>query len=130
VSSGRRIVHSERAAKPNLPISQAVAHAGVLYVGGQAGLDPGTLRPVGESFEAQFVQAMHNLAAIAEAGGTRLEQTLKMTVYVTDLARFAELNALYVRFFDQDPPARKVICCPLLPGLLVEVDAIIAIPEA
>ncbi len=126
----RRVVNSDRAARPDLPLSHAVAHAGVLYVGGQAGFDPVTREPVGSSFEAQFVQAMTNLREVARAGGTDLDQVLKLTVYVDDLAHYAELNRLYARFFDADPPARKVIGCPLLPGLRVEVDAVIAIPDA
>ena len=130
MSGARRVVNSERAARPDLPLSHAVAHDGVLYVGGQAGLDPATGRPVGASFEAQFQQAMANLRAVAEAGGTALEHTLKITVYVDDLERYAELNRLYVGFFGDAPPARKVICSPLLPGLCVEVDALVAIPGA
>ncbi len=130
MSGARRAVNTEGAARPDLPLSHAVAFGGVLHVGGQAGLDPATRRPVGPTFAAQFAQAMANLAAVARAGGTRLDQTLKLTVYVDDLAHYPELNRLYVGYFDHDPPARKVICCPLLPGLCVEVDALIAIPEA
>jgi 2-iminobutanoate/2-iminopropanoate deaminase len=130
MSEARRVVNSDGAARPDLPLSHAVAHAGVLYVGGQAGLDPATRQPVDTSFGAQFIQAMTNLRAVAEAGGTAIEQTLKLTVYVDDLEHYAELNHLYAQFFADDPPARKVICCPLLPGLRVEVDALIAIPDA
>jgi len=130
VSAARSVVNAAGAARPDLPLSHAVAHGGVLYVGGQAGFDPVTRAPVGPSFEEQFLQAMANLREVARAGGTDLGQVLKLTVYVDDLDHYAELNRLYVRFFDQDPPARKVICCPLLPGLKVEVDAVIAIPDA
>ncbi len=130
MSDARRVVNSERAARPDLPLSHAVAHGGVLYVGGQAGIDPDTRTVVADAFEPQFVQAMANLSAVAEAGGSGLEHALKMTVYVRDLGRYDELNTLYSRYFDAAPPARKVVCCPLLPGLEVEVDAILAIPEA
>ena len=128
MTRARRVVNAERAARPDLPLSHAVAHGEVLYVGGQAGLDPVTGSPVGPTFAAQFRQAMSNLREVARAAGTDLEQTLKITVYVDDLDRYPELNALYAEWFDRDPPARKVICTPLLPGLLVEVDAIIALP--
>lgn len=130
MKGARQIVNSDRAARPDLPLSHAVAHAGVLYVGGQAGIDPDTRAVVSDAFEAQFVQAMANLSAVAEAGGSGLEHVLKMTVYVRDLADYDELNVLYTRYFDAAPPARKVVCCPLLPGLEVEVDAILAIPDA
>ncbi len=122
------MVNAERAARPDLPLSHAVAHGDVLYVGGQAGFDPVTRRPVGPTFAEQFRQAMTNLREIARAAGTDLDQALKVTVYVDDLGRYPELNAHYVNWFDHEPPARKVICTPLLPGLVVEVDAIIALP--
>lgn len=128
MNRGRRVVNAERAARPDLPLSHAVAHGGVLYVGGQAGLDPITRQPAGRTFAAQFKQAMTNLREVARAAGTDLDQALKITVYVDDLGRYPELNALYVGWFDRDPPARKVICTPLLPGLVVEVDALIALP--
>lgn len=128
MSRARRVVNAERAARPDLPLSHAVAHGDVLYVGGQAGFDPVTRQPVGETFAEQFRQAMTNLREVARAAGTDLDQSLKITVYVDDLGRYSELNAHYPEWFDREPPARKVICTPLLPGLLVEVDAIIALP--
>lgn len=124
----RTVINSDRAARPDLPLSHAVAHDGVLYVGGQAGLDPDTRTPIDGGFRPQFLQAMQNLREVATAGGTDLAHTLKITVYVTDLDQYQELNELYRQFFAEEPPARKVICCPLLPGLHVEVDAFIAIP--
>lgn len=122
------MVNAEGAARPDLPLSHAVAHGDVLYVGGQAGFDPVTRQPVGPTFAEQFGQAMRNLREVARAAGTDLDRSLKVTVYVDDLGRYAELNVHYAEWFDREPPARKVICTPLLPGLLVEVDAIIALP--
>lgn len=112
-----------------IPISQAVAHGSVLYTGGQAGFDPATRKPVSDRVDDRLRQALTNLDAVARAGGTSLDRALKVTVYVSRLEDYDAANAVYSEFFSKDPPARKVIQSQLLPGLLVEVDAIVALNE-
>ena len=68
-----------------------------------------------------------NLQAVLAAGGTTLASVVKTTVYMTDLADFPAMNAVYGRFFPQDPPARATIQAAKLPaGALVEIDAVAA----
>lgn len=112
-----------------VPISQAVAHGSTLYVGGQAGFDPVTRKVVSDRFEDQLRQALVNLRTIVKAGGSDLSQALKVTVYVARIDDYAALNAIYAEFFPSQPPARKVVQCELLPGVLAEVDAIVALPD-
>ncbi|WP_164730492.1 Rid family hydrolase [Pelagibacterium montanilacus] len=124
----RSIVETPDAPVMPIPASQAVVFGSTLYAGGQAGFDPVTRMPVSDRFDDQLRQALTNLRAVVEAGGGRLENALKVTVYVTRIEDYSSLNAVYGEFFPAEPPARKVIQCQLLPGLLAEVDAIVGLP--
>lgn len=129
VQSSRCVILTEEAPVVAAPISQGIVHNSVLYTGGQAGVVPQTGALAGSDFVSQAKQALTNLAAVALAAETSLDQALKVTVYLASIEDYAALNAIYSAFFPFDPPARKVIQAGLLPGLLVEFDAIIALPN-
>lgn len=124
----RRIVKTHDAPMASAPISQGVLHNSVLYTGGQAGIVPGTGQLASGDFAGQAQQALTNLSSVASAAGTSLNQALKVTVYLARMDDYEALNAIYSTFFSSDPPARKVIQTVLLPGILVEFDAVIAVP--
>jgi reactive intermediate/imine deaminase len=123
-----REVRSERAPAPVGPYSQAVIHAGLVYVSGQIPLDPATGKVVGGEIESQARQVFANLSAILEAAGSSLERVLRTSIYLTDLSLFARVNAVYERQFTGDPkPARSTIGVAGLPlGVQIEVDAVAA----
>ena len=73
--------------------SQAVRAGDTVYVSGQLGLDPATMQ-MAEGVEAQTHRVFHNLAAIADAAGLKLDAAVRMTVYLTDLAHFARVNEI------------------------------------
>jgi len=119
-------VHSENAPAPVGPYSQAVAHAGLVFASGQIPLDPRTGKLVPGEIEAQTERVIANLAAVLEAAGSSLARVVKTTVYVTDLALFARINAVYARHFTGAvPPARATVQVAALPlGAAIEIDAI------
>jgi 2-iminobutanoate/2-iminopropanoate deaminase len=119
-------VHSESAPAPVGPYSQAVAHAGLVFASGQIPLDPRTGKLVPGEIEAQTERVIANLAAVLEAAGSSLARVVKTTVYVTDLALFARINAVYARrFTGRVPPARATVQVAALPlGAAIEIDAI------
>ena len=118
-------VHTGAAPRAIGPYSQAVASGGWLFVSGQIGLDPGSGSLVGGGFAAEVRQAVQNLAAIVTAGGASLDQVVRVTVYLTDLERFAEMNAIYEEFFGGSRPARSTVGVSTLPrGAVFEIDAI------
>jgi len=119
-------VHSENAPAPVGPYSQAVAHAGLVFASGQTSLNPRTGKLVPGEIEAQTERVIANLAAVLEAAGSSLARVVKTTVYVTDLALFARINAVYARHFTGDvPPARATVQVSALPlGAAIEIDAI------
>ncbi|MHA6691415.1 Rid family detoxifying hydrolase [Devosia sp. A449] len=109
------------------PYSQARRHGDLLFVSGQLPLDPAT-GTMPDDAVAQMAQSLRNIAAIAEAAGSSLANTIKTTVLVTDLSRWGELNAEYARHFQEPYPARATYQVSALPmGAKVEIEAVIAL---
>ena len=101
---------------------------GLLFCSGQIPLDPATGELVGTTAGEQARRCMENLQAVCEAAGTSLGRALRLTVYMTDLTAFAEVNDVYGSFFGADPPARAAVGVAQLPrGAQVEIDAIVAV---
>ena len=116
--------------KPAGPYSHAVQAGGLLFCSGQVGIDPSTGRIVEGGPADQVRQCLENLQTVARAGGCELADAVRMTVYVTDMAAFGEVNEAYGSFFGDDPPARVTIGVAALPGGAdVEVDAVVALPD-
>ncbi|QGY40870.1 RidA family protein [Pseudodesulfovibrio cashew] len=117
-------IHTDNAPAAVGPYSQATQSGGSLYVSGQLGIIPGEEK-LANGFEAQARQALSNLKAILEEGGSSLDKVLSVDVFVTDMGRFAELNAIYAEFFGDHKPARAAIEVGGLPlGGLVELKCI------
>jgi 2-iminobutanoate/2-iminopropanoate deaminase len=107
------------------PYSQAVKVGNVLYCSGQIGLDPVTAQLVTGGFDAQVKQAFANLKAVVEAAGGSMDQCVKLTLFLTDLSKFATVNELMAQNFSQPFPARSTIGVASLPrGAEFEVEAI------
>jgi 2-iminobutanoate/2-iminopropanoate deaminase len=107
------------------PYSQAVRSGGFLFCSGQIPLDPATGKMVEGEIEAQTERVLKNLEAVLEAGGASLAGVVKTTVYLADLSDFPAMNAVYGRFFPENPPARATVQVSKLPaGALVEIEAI------
>lgn len=124
-----REVRTELAPAPVGPYSQAVVHGDLVYASGQIPIDPATGELVQGEIEDETRQVLANLAAVLEAGGSSLERVLKATVYVTDLALFSRINAVYAEAMRGEPaPARATVQVAALPlGARVEIDAIAAV---
>jgi 2-iminobutanoate/2-iminopropanoate deaminase len=129
MASDRQIVQAPGAPPAIGPYSHAVLlDARLLFCSGQIPLDPASGELVGETPAEQARRCLENLSAVCEAAGARLERAVRLTVYMTDLAAFAEVNEVYGSFFDEEPPARVAIEVAGLPrGALVEIDAIVAV---
>ena len=111
------------------PYSHAVSAAGLLFCSGQVSLDPDSGELVGTTPAEQADRCLRNLQAVCAAAGASLADAVRMTVYLTDMAAFAEVNEAYGAFFEADPPARVAIGVASLPkGAQVEIDAVVALP--
>jgi 2-iminobutanoate/2-iminopropanoate deaminase len=113
------------------PYSHAVKAGGLLFISGQVPLDPESGELVGETPGEQARRCLENLSVIAAAGGASLgDDAVKLTVYLTDMTAFVEVNEVYATFFEGDPPARVAFGVAALPkGAKVEIDAILALPD-
>jgi 2-iminobutanoate/2-iminopropanoate deaminase len=120
---------------PNAPqpaghYAQAIVHNGLVYVSGQLPVDPASGEKRLGSIEEQARQALENVAAILEAAGSGLDRVLKTTVYVSDIALWGRVNAVYAAFFGGHRPARAVVPTRELHyGFQVEIEAVAAVPE-
>ncbi len=124
----REIVQAPGAPAAIGPYSHAVAAAGLLFCSGQIPLDPVSGELVGETPAVQARRCLENLNAVCAAAGTTLQRAVRLTIYMTDLAAFGEVNEVYASFFADDPPARVTVGVAQLPkGAQVEIDAVVAL---
>jgi 2-iminobutanoate/2-iminopropanoate deaminase len=112
------------------PYVHAVRSGGLLFCSGQIPLDPRTGDLVGGTAGAQAGRCLENLAAVCQAAGATLGDAVRVTVYLTDMGSFSDVNEVYESFFESDPPARVAIGVVALPrGAQVEIDAVVALPD-
>ena len=108
--------------------SQAVRVGNTIWVSGQIPLDPTTKELVTGGIEAQIRQCFDNLKAIVIASGATLDDVVKASVFLTDLAHFAMVNKVMAEYFRDPYPARAAIGVASLPrGAQVEVECIVAL---
>jgi len=112
------------------PYSHAVRTGGLLFCSGQIPLEPESGEIVGDTPAEQARRCLENLSAVCAAAGATLADAVRLTVYMTDLGAFADLNEVYAEFFEDEPPARVAIGVAALPkGAQVEIDAVVALPD-
>jgi len=125
----KRAISTDAAPKAIGPYSQAIVAGDLVFVSGQAGIDPAT-GAVATGIEAQAEQALRNVAAILTAAECSMADVVKTTLWLTDAAHFAAVNAIYTRHFPEPAPARSTPILAALPrGFLISVDAIAVKPQ-
>ena len=128
MSEARRTVDAEGAPEAIGPYNHAVAADGLLFCSGQIPLDPGSGELVGETAAEQATRCLKNLEAVCDAAGTTLAEAIRLTIYTTQLEKFAEINEAYAEFFPEAHPARAAVGVAALPkGAIVEIDAIVSL---
>ncbi len=128
MSDERKTVNADQAPAAVGPYSHAVEASGLLFCSGQIPLDPASGEIVGDTPAEQARRCLENLQLVCEAAGTRLDRAVRCTVYMIDLAAFAEVNEVYAEFFPSEPPARAAVGVSALPkGAQVEIDAIVSL---
>jgi 2-iminobutanoate/2-iminopropanoate deaminase len=112
------------------PYAQAIRAGGLLFCSGQIPLEPESGELVEGGAADQARRCLENLGAVCAAAGTALSEAVRVTVYMTDLDAFAEVNEVYATFFEGDPPARVTVGVAALPaGAGVEIDAVVALTD-
>ena len=121
----RKIVFTDKAAKPPAAYSQAVKAAGLVFVSGTAPVDPATGAFKGTTVQEQTRQCLTNIAAILEEAGSSMDKIVSVTIVLADEDDFAGMNEEYLKWFPSDPPARQGAKLPArIPGLKVSIAAI------
>ena len=130
------VISTEKAPAAVGPYSQAIrvtqmfpaGEGNMIYASGQVGLDPATGKLVTGGIEAEARQAFANLAAVAAEAGASLGNAVKLTLFLTDLSQFANVNAIMKELVPQPFPARSTIGVAALPlGAAFEVEGIFAV---
>jgi reactive intermediate/imine deaminase len=120
-------VHTPAAPEAIGTYSQAIRAGDTVYLSGQIGLDPVTMK-LEDGVDAQIHRVFRNLLAVAQAAGGNLSHVARVTVYLTDLAHFGKVNEIMAGYFTRPYPARAAVGVAALPrGAAVEMDAIMVL---
>jgi len=121
----KKIITAQDAPGAIGPYSQAIQAGNLVYTSGQIPLDPKTGKLVAGGIEAETRQVFANCKAVLNAAGVDFPNVIKTMVFLTDLANFATVNAIYAEHFPENPPARACIQAAALPaGAQVEIEVI------
>jgi 2-iminobutanoate/2-iminopropanoate deaminase len=119
----RIVVASPKAPKAVGPYSQGIAVGDFIFTSGQIPLNPDT-GTMPEGIEAQAKQSLDNVKAVLEAGGSSLDKTVKVTIFLKDLNDFGKVNEIYDAYFTGNTPARSCVQVARIPGdALIEIEA-------
>ncbi len=120
-----KIFNTNKAPKAIGPYSQSVQHHHFVFTSGQIPLNPETGALVVGDFKAEVLQVLNNLDAVLTESGSSLKKAAKLTVFLTDLSKFPELNEVFNSYFDEHLPARSAIQVSALPmNARVEIEAV------
>ncbi|TQV78786.1 RidA family protein [Exilibacterium tricleocarpae] len=124
-----KIVETENATTPAGHYAQAVVHRGVIHISGQLGRLPGMDDAEAGDIERQTSRCLDNIKAILEAAGSSMDNLLKVSVYISDIALWPDVNTVYARYLGDHKPARVVVPVPNLHyNALIEIEAMGAVP--
>ncbi len=118
---------TEKLPTPKNPYSQAIITSGrQLWISGQVPVDPASGEVIAGDFEQQALRVFENIKTLVEAAGGSLANAVKVQVYLRSLDHFAQMNAIYARYFPEPRPARTTVPVELR-GFLIEVDVVVAL---
>ena len=115
---------------PNAPkaigtYSQGIRSGNLVFTSGQIPINPQSGKLISDDFKVEVHQVLNNLDGVLKGGGSSLQCTIKLTVFLTDLAYFAQVNEVFDVFFSEDPPARSAVQVSALPmSARIEIEAI------
>jgi len=122
----KNVISTDKAPQAIGTYSQAVRHKDLVFISGQIPLDPGSMEVVPGGIEAQITRVFDNLSAVCEAAGGSLDEIVKLTIYLTDMGDFPQVNSIMGQYFTTPYPARAAVEVSALPkGVNVEMDAIL-----
>ena len=124
----RQVIATSKAPAPGGIYSQGIGWDKLVFTSGQVGVDPATGQAAPGGVREQTRQVLRNVQAVLEEAGSSLDNVVKTTCFLADIADFAVFNEVYREFFASDPPARSTIQVGLVPPWLVEIEAVAVRP--
>ena len=105
--------------------SQGIKSGNLVFTSGQIPLNPETGELINGDFKMEISQVLTNLNAVLKSGGSSLKKAIKLTVFLTDLSYFPQVNEVFKKFFPENPPARSVVQVSALPmNAKIEIEAV------
>ena len=121
----RTVIRTENAPSAVGTYSQGISTDNIIFTAGQIPLDPSTGEVIEGDFKTRVRRVLLNIDGILVEAGSSLSNAVKLTVFMTDLSRFSELNEVFLEFFEKDPPARSALEVSKLPlGVDVEIECV------
>jgi len=122
----KKIIFTDKAPAPIGPYSQAVLVGNTLYTSGQIALNPATMELVLDDIATETKQVMENMKAVLEVANMSFADVVKTTIFIMDMADFAQINSVYATYFDEaNAPARETVQVAGLPkGVNVEISMV------
>ena len=121
----RTVIKTENAPSAVGTYSQGISTDNIIFTAGQIPLDPSTGEVIEGDFKTRVRRVLLNIDGILVEAGSSLSNAVKLTVFMTDLSRFSELNEVFLEFFEEDPPARSALEVSKLPlGVDVEIECV------
>ena len=124
----KQVISTPKAPAAIGPYSQAIRVGNLVYTSGQIPIDPATGSFVEGGIKEQTRQSLTNVKAILEEAGTSMANVIKTTVFMADMADFADMNGIYAEFFSEPSPARSAVAVKTLPkGAMVEIEVVASV---
>jgi 2-iminobutanoate/2-iminopropanoate deaminase len=121
----KQVIKTEKAPKAIGPYSQAIQAGNFLFLSGQIPLDPKTGELVKGDIQQQTQQVLENIKGVLESQKLRMENVVKMTIFLKDIGNFNQVNEVYATYFPSSPPARSTVEVAKLPkDADIEIEAV------
>lgn len=121
----KKVIFTEKAPAAIGPYSQAIEVNGMIFLSGQIPVDPASGEMVAGGIPEQTARVFENIKNVLAEAGLTTANVVKTTVFLADMSLFAEMNAVYAKYFEGEYPARSAVAVKALPkGALVEVESI------
>ena len=121
----KKMISTPKAPAAIGPYSQAIQVGNLIYTSGQIPIDPATGQLVEGGVKEQARQSLNNIQAILQEAGLTMASVVKTTVFMADMADFADMNSIYAEFFTEPYPARSAVAVKTLPkNALVEIEVV------
>lgn len=121
----KKVIQTDKAPKAIGPYSQAMQAGNLLFLSGQIPIDPKSGELIGGDIRQQTQRALENIKGLLESQGLRMEDVIKVTIFLKDMGNFNQMNEVYATYFSSSPPARSTVEIGRLPrNAEIEIEAI------